>query len=245
MEWLIVICCLLFLTAAFFAFQYVAEMKKNQEFSERLTNLTREVKTAELERISFKLNPHLFRNTLNSIQSHAYQTYHALDKLSEVLDYILYESDKTRISIKEEIDFILNFVEINRLKVSPLFDIRIKNSISPNNEYYSQQLLTPLITVNLVENAFKHADLQSPDAFISIHFEIKNDQFCLTISNKISDGQAVTKQKGGFGKNSLETRLQALHAGNFTLKQFVENQVYIAQLKINLLDNTIEMPSAG
>lgn len=245
MEWLIILSVVLFLTTAFFAIQYAGEKKKKNDISERLIHLTREIKSAELERINFKLNPHLFRNTLNSIQSHAYQTYHALDKLSEVLDYILYESDKNLVSIKDEIEFLLNFVEINRVKVSPLFDIRIKNSIDPQNEYYSRKLLTPLITVDLVENAFKHADLRSADAFISIHFEIKQDQFCLTIANKISGGPALTKEKGGFGRNSLETRLQALYAGRHSLRQSVENQVYIAQLKINLIDQPIEMPAAG
>ena len=48
----------------------------------------------QLENLDSRLNPHLFKNILNSVQSHAYQTYFALDKLANVLDYILYESRK-------------------------------------------------------------------------------------------------------------------------------------------------------
>ena len=73
-------------------------LKKEEEEKikavERYRELEQRSQTLELETIKYKLNPHLFKNTLNSIQSHAYQTYYALDKLSNVLDYILYESDK-------------------------------------------------------------------------------------------------------------------------------------------------------
>ena len=84
------------------------------------------INSVELEDLKYKINPHLFKNILNSIQSHAYQTYFSLDKLSNVLDYILYETDKRFVSVKEELHFALNLIEINKLKLSPLFDIKIK-----------------------------------------------------------------------------------------------------------------------
>ncbi len=100
-----------------------------------------------METLESKLNPHLFKNILNSIQSHAYQTYFALDKLANVLDYILYESRHTFVTPKDEIEFALN----------------------------------------LIENTFKNADLQSSDAFILIVFEFSDSTLSLTVSNKISN----------------------------------------------------------
>ncbi len=142
-----------------------------------------QVHSLELESIQYKLNPHLFKNTLNAIQSHAYQTYNALDKLANVLDYILYESDQQFVSLREEIDFALSLIEINKLKVSPLFDLRIKQKIDEEDPMYAQKVVAPLITVNLIENAFKHAELQREDAFIAVVFELRDGQFflpCLT-----------------------------------------------------------------
>ena len=124
----------------------------------------------QLEKLESKLNPHLFKNILNSIQSHAYQTYFALDKLANVLDYILYDSRKKYVTPKEEIEFALNLIEINKIKISPLFELKVKTKINESEQLYEQKLLTPLISIDLIENAFKHADLQSPDAFISIVF---------------------------------------------------------------------------
>ena len=132
---------------------------------------------------------------MNSIQSHAYQTYFALDKLGNVLDYILYESKNRLVTPKEEIEFALNLIEINKIKVSPLFELKIKTKIDEADPLYQQRILAPLISVDLIENAFKHADLQKADAFISIVFELKDSIFYLTVSNKISNKNPYQKRK--------------------------------------------------
>lgn len=199
------------------------------------------IQSMEVDSFKYKLNPHLFKNTLNSIQSHAYQTYYALDKLSNVLDYILYESDTKYVSIMEEVQFALSLIEINRLKVSPLFDLRVKNKIDNNHPLYNERLLAPLITINLIENAFKHADLQSSDAFISIIFELDSDYFKLTVSNKISSKIPIKKNKGGFGKESFKTRLAATYQDNYKFDEFIEDNVYITHLKINILEHKTQM----
>ena len=90
--------------------------KKNNQLTIDYKLLESKANAVELEGIKYKMNPHLFKNILNSIQSHAYQTYFALDKLSNVLDYILYETDKKHVTVKEEIEFALNLIEINKLK---------------------------------------------------------------------------------------------------------------------------------
>ena len=201
--------------------------------------------SVELEDIKYKINPHLFKNILNSIQSHAYQTYFSLDKLSNVLDYILYETDKRFVSVKEELDFALNLIEINKLKLSPLFDIKIKNKVDENHPLYNQDLLAPMISVDLIENAFKHADLQSSDSFISITFELKDDYFALTVANKTSIKPALKKPNSGLGKESTKKRLDIIYKECYKLEQFIENDVFISHLKLNLLDYKAKVFAAG
>ena len=67
----------------------------------KFQQLEGKINSLQLETLESKLNPHLFKNILNSVQSHAYQTYYALDKLSNVLDYILYDSRNKYVSPKE------------------------------------------------------------------------------------------------------------------------------------------------
>lgn len=218
---------------------------QKQEFEEKYNSLELKVNGLKLETLESKLNPHLFKNILNSIQSHAYQTYHALDKLANVLDYILYESQKKFVSPREEIEFALNLIEINKIKVSPLFGLKVKTKIKEDELLYEQPILAPMVSIDLIENAFKHADLKSPDAFISIVFEFKDSCFYLTVSNKISDHKTLKKDNSGLGSNTLDQRLKIIYNNNYKLDKFIEDDVYIAHLKINLLEYKAQMLAAG
>lgn len=237
--------CLLVSAIVFLWWRLRKEQRRRLVHEERYKELELKIQSLEVENFKHKLNPHLFKNTLNSIQSHAYQTYYALDKLSNVLDFILYESDSKYVSIKEEVDFALSLIEINRLKVSPLFDLRVKNKIPEHHPLYNERLMAPLITIDMIENAFKHADLQSPDAFISIVFELDSDDFKLTVTNKIRTKSPVQKEKSGFGKESFRKRLLATYRDNYKFDQFVEADVYITHLKIRILEHKTQMFTAG
>lgn len=217
--------------------------KKNVEL--QFQSLETKINNLQLEALESRLNPHLFKNVLNSIQSHAYQTYFALDKLGNVLDYILYESKNRFVTPREEIDFALNLIEINKIKVSPLFELKVKTKINEEEPLYDQRLLAPLISIDLIENAFKHADIQSADAFISIVFEFRDDTFFLTVSNRISPKAPIKKEKGGIGTESLEQRLRIIYGNNYSLERFSEDNVFIAHLKINLLEHKTKMLVAG
>ncbi|MFE3869766.1 sensor histidine kinase [Flavobacterium sp. ZS1P70] len=226
-------------------YRLMQSRRAKESVEEKFHLLEMKVNNLQLETLESKLNPHLFKNILNSIQSHAYQTYFALDKLANVLDYILYESQKKFVSPKEEIEFALNLIEINKIKVSPLFELKVKTKINEGEMLYEQRLLAPLISIDLIENAFKHADLQSTDAFISVLFEFKDNCFYLTVSNKISDKKTLKKERSGIGATTLEQRLKIIYKNQFKLDKFVENDIYIAHLKINLLEYKTQMLAAG
>ena len=217
---------------------------KTKEISYLHQQLENKINSLQLETLESKLDPHLFKNVLNSIQSHAYQTYFALDKLANVLDYILYESKNKFVTPKEEIEFALNLIEINKIKLSPLFEIQVKTKINDYEALYQQRLLAPLISIDLIENAFKHADLQSQDSFISIVIEFRENIFSLTVSNKLSIRSPMKKEKGGIGTKALEQRLKIIYKSNYKLDKFREGDVYIAHLKIHLLEHKAQMLAA-
>jgi len=217
--------------------------KKNVEA--KYNELERKVNNLQLENLESKLNPHLFKNVLNTIQSHAYQTYFALDKLANVLDYILYESRRKFVTPKEEIEFAFSLIEINKIKLSPLFELKVKSKINETEPLYNQELLAPLISVDLIENAFKHADIHSPEAFIAITFGFSENTFSLNVSNKISGKSTLTKTNSGIGAQTLEQRLRIIYKDNYKLERFSEGEVYHAHLKINLLEYKAKMLAAG
>jgi LytS/YehU family sensor histidine kinase len=226
-------------------FRLVRSERKNMALRERYRDLEFKVNNLQLETLESKLNPHLFKNVLNSIQSHAYQTYYALDKLANVLDYILYESRRKFVTPREEVEFALNLIEINKIKLSPLFDLKVKSKINENEPLFNQELLAPLISVDLIENAFKHADIRLADAFISVVIGFSNHVFYLSVSNKISGKTPLNKTYSGLGSQNLEQRLKILYNDSFKLERYADGDVYHAFLKINLLEHKNQMLAAG
>jgi sensor histidine kinase YesM len=245
-EWAYRIAIAVLLTACgFLAWRLRDAAQRRNAAEAKWEALQLKVNDLKLETLESRLDPHLFKNILNSIQSHAYQTYFALDKMAGVLDYILYESRNKLVSPKEEIEFALNLVEINKIKLSPLFELKVRTKIADADPLYLQSLMAPLISVDLIENAFKHADLQSPEAFISITIEFRDGTFFLTVANKISGGATLKKPRSGIGTATLEQRLAIIYRNHARLERFAEQGVYTAHLKINLTTYKDEMFAAG
>lgn len=209
---------------------------KNNGLQLEIQSLKKKLGAVKLDYIETKLNPHLFKNILNSVQSHAYQTFISLDKLSGVLDYVLYESSERFVTPKQEIEFTKNLVEINKIKVNPLFDFRIKQQIDENDPTYEEKVLAPLITVDFIENAFKHTDFLADDSFILVQISLQKSVLEIKVQNKISSKSPMEKDHSGFGSESLEQRLKMQYKKNFTLRKSTQDHVFTAHLKIDLND---------
>ena len=211
-------------------------LKERNHLVSENKSLKKKLGTAKLDYIETKLNPHLFKNILNSVQSHAYQTFTSLDKLSSVLDYVLYESSERFVTPKQEFDFTKNLIEINKIKVNPLFDFRVKYQIDENDPVFEEKVLAPLLTVDFIENAFKHTDFLAEDSFILVKISLEKGIFELKVQNKVSAKNPMEKDHHGFGAESLEQRLKMTYKKNYTLRRGIQNQIFTAYLKIDLHD---------
>lgn len=246
LDFFVFLIIVILLSIIIFLLYKIRKTKKVKQIAEeKLEVLELKMTSLRLETLEAKLNPHLFKNILNSIQSHTYQAYYTVDKLSNVLNYLLYETKNKFVSLKEEIAFSKDLIEINKVKLSPLFDLRVKINIDEKDRLYEKNLIAPLILVDLIENAFKHTDIQHPEAFISIVFELKNGIFTLTVSNRISEKGKIEKQKSGLGLKTLEQRLNLIYENNFKLDTFVEKNIHISVLKISLLEHKNQMLITG
>lgn len=210
--------------------------KERNDVSSDNKALKKKLGTVKLDYIETKLNPHLFKNILNSVQSHAYQTFMSLDKLSGVLDYVLYESSERFVTPKQEFDFTKNLIEINKIKLNPLFDFRVKYQIDESDSMFEEKVLSPLLTVDFIENAFKHTDFLAEDSFILVHISLEKSVFELKVQNKISAKNPMEKDYSGFGAASLEQRLKLTYKKNYTLRRSIQNNIFTAYLKIDLHD---------
>jgi len=214
--------------------KYKTAKTKNNILEDNYKAIEQKLDSVRLDHIETKLNPHLFKNILNSVQSHAYQTYISLDKLASILDYILYESSSKYVSAKAELDFAMSLIDINKIKLNPLFDLRIKTKIDQEDSILTEKIFAPLLSVDLIENAFKHTDFLAQDSFISISLSLENRQFEMKVSNKISAKTPMQKENSGFGSGSFDQRIKMIYKNHYQLTKSSNNGIYTAHLKINL-----------
>ncbi len=152
-----------------------------------------------------------------------------------VADFILYESDRPFVTLKEELELGLGLVEINRMKVSPLFELRVKNKIDASSPLYTRELVAPMITIGLIGNAFKDADLQREGSFISIVFELQGDRFSLTVSNKAGTRAPQRREYDSARRANLQARLSALYPERHKLEQSQRDDIHTAKLELTLI----------
>lgn len=244
---------LILLALMFVGWRWYTHQVKKQRAQSRQLGLLREellqykaqLEDLEMQERDYHLNPHLFKNTLNVIQSYAYKTHLALEQLGGVLDYILYDSRVSYTSLKEELDFLTSFIELNRFRLNPLFEFNTIFRIDAGNPLYHQKLILPLVTVDFIENAFRHGDLNSSKGFISVTLRLEDENLIYMVSNRLNPQPLNSKIKGGLGRNTLRRRLDLKYPGCYELVYTAEKDTYKAYLKLNLNEIKNKMLTTG
>lgn len=202
---------------------------------ERSTAAGRErLRHLELEATTHRLNPHLFKNTLNTVQSFAYRTNWALERLGRLFDFMLYDSQTGAVSLEEELAFLKDLIELNKLRLGPLYDLRIRIDVDPKDRWYRERLVAPLVTAPFLENAFKHGDLDSDQGFIHIAVHLLDGRLHYEVHNRAQAKDVHDGRRGGIGKHALEQRLQAMYPERHELHYDDDGEGHRATLTIDL-----------
>jgi sensor histidine kinase YesM len=123
---------------------------------------------AELKFLKTQVNPHFLFNTLNNLYALAYsgseQTAPGIMALSQMMRYILYETDKERVTLEKEVSFLMNYIDLEKLRVENATAVHIEVQ-----ENLHDILVAPLVFIPFVENSFKHSRIiDDPKAWIEI-----------------------------------------------------------------------------
>lgn len=186
---------------------------------------------AELKFLKSQINPHFLFNCLNTIYSLAHkqsaQTEHAILKLSTIMRYMIYESNEARVLLSQELKYLHDYIEIQRLRLPK--DIEINYQL--NGEADTLQI-EPMLLVPFVENAFKHGISYTEDSFIDIDIATTEDMIRLTVKN--SHFKERVAERGGIGLDNVLKRLELLYENEHEINiRETENQ-FIVDLKIVL-----------
>lgn len=185
-------------------------IKKALSDQELLINLQKDNNSYKLKYLRNQLNPHFLFNTLNSIYALSLQksdaTPDVVIKLSDLMRYLLYECNEEQVPLNKEIEFIQNYIDIEKLRHKA--DIRF--SIEGATDGI---MIEPFLFIAFIENGFKHAfDNAYADAFIYITVKVKTDQIELTVVNNTSaDIETQAKKIHGTGIKNSKSVLELLY----------------------------------
>ena len=178
----------------------------------RLANIKEKEKLAsELKFLKSQVNPHFLFNALNNIYSlsvmQAPQTSESVMQLSEILRYMVYESNEEKVPLKSEINYIENFVDLHLLK-----DSRGMNITLDLDKTAADLRIAPLLFIPFVENAFKHSKIENlKSGFIRIRLKVDNKTIIFQVVNSIPKNSFTKDEVGGVGLENVEKRLHLLY----------------------------------
>jgi len=215
-------------------FKLNEEILKVRELTKEKLNLEKELHEKKLENLRFVLNPHSVRNTLNTIYGLARRTFDAVLGLSGIFDYMLYESQQPLVTLKQELKFARQYLDLYCAQLTGSPRISLDLELEGHEDFVREKFIAPLITAHFIENAFKHGDFQSFDGFLEVKMEVVGgDTIIYAVRNKINL-KMDAKIKGGLGKLKMKERLDLMYPNRYELDYVETSGVFSANLKLQL-----------
>ncbi len=201
---------------------------------QQLLKLNEQKKTAELTALKNQLNPHFLFNTLNNLYSLALKksddTTKVIQKLSNILDYILYRCNDNYVSLDKEIDLIENYLSLEKIRYGDRVHISFSKNVS------GEEKIAPLLLLTFIENAFKHGVTNEiKQAVIEINISKKNEQLIFSVVNSKPQGVEIKKDKKSIGLTNIKNQLELLYPKAYDLIIKNKSNSYSANLKLDII----------
>lgn len=207
-----------------FALDYFTVRRQQEELQKRTAE-------AELNLLKAQVQPHFLFNTLNNIyfvaQRESPATAELLERLSNIMRYFVDEGPKSCIPLTKEIDFIRDYIHLEKMRMRHAMQVDITITGEPAGVN-----IPPMLMIPLVENVFKHGiNKRSEDNLLIIHITVREGSIELEVRNRIfADAEPVSG--GGNGLVNLASRLHLLYGNKHTLHTEKKEGLFVALLKI-------------
>ena len=147
-------------------------------------------------------------------------------KLSNLLDYILYQVEKPRVSLREEVLHIKEYIELEKIRFQDTLKVEFNFS-----EIHEGIQIAPMLLIPFVENAFKHGELTQGYLRIRIDIMVENLMLDFSIKNSVLS-KGTEENENGIGLENFRKRLDLNYKDNYTLEKYIKDGWYSAHLRI-------------
>lgn len=208
----------------FFSKWMLSEQKKLKAEKESIGN--------KIAFLQSQVSPHFFMNTLNNIHAlidiNTEEAKEAIIQLSRMMDYMLYESNASQISLKQEMDFIKSYVELMNLRLTDDVDL-----ILDIPDELPSITIPPLLTIAYIENAFKYGISYEEPSHIHIRVKWDKDRIYFHIDNSINQHR-IRNTNHGLGLENTKRRLDLLFGHSYQLDILHENSRFVVDLNFHI-----------
>lgn len=186
----------------------------NENLKSKILETQLQIKNQELKLLKMQIHPHFLFNSLNTIYGFALkkkdEAPEMILKLSNLLDYILYQIEKPQVLLMDEINHLLDYVSLEKMRFHDTLEIETNIKLFNNNLQISPMLLIPF-----VENTFKHGDIVNGSLKVNIHIKTEGDALFFNIENTSIKENKTNK---GIGLENIVKRLEMLYPNSHKLE---------------------------
>lgn len=193
---------------------------------------------SELHLLQSQISPHFLFNTLNNMYglsiTHHEKIPALLLKLSELLRYSVYDANETYVPLKDEMTYINNYIEFERIRIGDRLVMTTDLEEITNTDIK----IAPMLLIVFIENAFKHSkNTAEQQIFIAITLKTWGNSILFSVKNSYSNGKeesTIMNKNSGFGLSSVNKRLDLLYHNEFDLSIQKEEAFYTIMLQLKM-----------
>lgn len=193
--------------------------------------LTKKNYEMELALVKSQINPHFLFNTINNIDAlistdpPRASTY--LNKLSDIMRFMLYETKPAKINLDKELTYIGKFIELQKIRTTNEHYVNYSTKGDPTNF-----MIPPMLLISFIENAFKHAENKMAENAINIHLDIEKEKLQFECENAYNQNTKIKSEQSGLGSDLIKKRLALLYPGKHALNITNNNGMYKVALSL-------------
>lgn len=205
-----------------------------RQTEKRLVQTEQEKTEAELKNLKSQLNPHFLLNTLNNIYAlvsiDGKRAQDTILELSRMLRYVLYDNQSSKVSLEKELEFIEDYISLMRIRLPK--SVKVSVHLDAGEK---PLLISPLIFISLIENAFKHGVSPTEPSFIGISIRGHADgKITCEILNSNFPKNEADKSGNGIGLMQVGRRLELSYPNRYEWDKRIndDGKTYISTLTI-------------
>ncbi len=206
------------------------QASKTKSLQTKILDTQLKLKEQELQYLKMQIHPHFLFNTLNTLYGFALkksdQAPEMILKLSNLLDYVLYQIEKPNVLLTEEIRHIQDYIDLEEMRFNETLEVSTHFQTTSKDVSIAPMLLLPF-----VENSFKHGSIEHGKLKINIELECTQSDLHFKITNT---HKPKSVSKNGIGLENIKKRLDLLYPDQYALIINDNTSLYKVDLKIHL-----------